>query len=281
LFQGAAEIGRDAIVGTKLSIHGGLHLYSSLPERQQTFARKCLSYRDVRIGSPKNGKNRLGEIFLGRTPAKLPLASFTAIHIFASGCFDEGTACDLSRIWSDDSLLAQLNAWEPPANWRHVWKLEKRFNSEGLLLFHEKIDYCQQYIQFSERGIIEAVDHGLHSWSLHTRTIPATHWENGVLGVLQPLIKALKLIGGGIPAAICLSIRDSLEYMTVSYEPDAIKKNRDDAMSRHSMGIKDELLTMPPTILTDFQEDLEVLMQPCFDALARTGGLPGSPRYAK
>jgi hypothetical protein len=242
-----------------------------------------LNYRDVRIGNPKddNYKNRMGEIFRQKTPAKLPLASFTVIHIFAAGCFDESSACDLSRLWNDENLLAELNGWEPPANWRHVWQLEKRFNSDGLLLFHEKIDYCNQYIQFSEHGIIEAVGHGLHGWSLHTRTIPANHWENGILVILRPLLKALKRIGGETPAGICLSIRDDLEYMMVSYEPEAIKQSRDEAMRRPRMGIKEELLTMPPTILTDFQEDLDALMKPCFDALARAGGLPGSPRYMK
>lgn len=242
-----------------------------------------MNYRDVRIGNPKDKdhKNQWGEIFRQKTPAKLPLTSFTAIHIFAAGCFDERAACDLSRVWSDENLLAELNAWEPPANWTHVWQLQKRFNSDGLLLFHENIDYCEQYIHFNERGIIEAVDHGLHGWSLHTRTIPANHWENGILSILQPLLKALKLIGGETPAGIYLSIRDDLEYMTVSYDPDAIKQSRDEAMLRDRMGIKEGLLTMPPTILTDFEEDLESLMRPCFDALARAGGLQGSPRYAK
>lgn len=281
LFQGATEIGADVIIGTKLAIHGGLHLYSSLSEPQQSFARKCLGYRDGRIGNPKDDKNRFGEIFRQKTPAKLPRATFTAIHIFSANCFDQGAACDLNRLWSDDSLLAELNGWEPPANWRHIWRLEKRFNSDGLLLFHEKIDFCQQYIQFGERGIIEAVDYGLHDWSRNTRTIPADHWEKGVLGILRPLLKALKLIGGETPVGICLSIRDDLDYMTVSYEPDVIKQSRDEAMRRHRMGIKEGLLTMPPTILTDFQEDPEALLKPCFDALARAGGLPGSPRYVK
>jgi hypothetical protein len=176
-------------------------------------------------------------------------------------------------------LLGELNVWEPPANWRHAWQLEKRFNSDGLLLFHEKIDFCHQYIQFTEHGIIEAVDHGLHSWALHTRTIPGIHWEDGILKILPPLLKALKLIGGVAPAGICLTIRDSLEYMTVSYDADAVQQGRDEAMRRHRMGIKDDLLTMPPAILTDFTEDLNALMKPCFDALARAGGLPGSPRY--
>lgn len=280
MFQGAADIGGDAIIGTKLAIHGGLHLYPSLPEREQTFTRKCLSYRDTRVGNPKrNDKDRLGEIFFGKTPAKLPLSSFTSIHIFSAGCFDESTIYDLDRIWNDENLLSELNAWEPPANWRHEWKLEKRFNSDGLLLFHEKIDYCQQYIQFKEQGIVEAVDHGLHDWSLHARKIPANHWENGILSILRPLLQALKLMGGETPVGICLSIRDDLEYMMVSYDPDAVKK-RTDAAGGHRMGIK-ELLTMPLAILSDFDEDLQVLMKPCFDTLARSGGLPGSPRYAK
>ena len=282
MFEGAVDIGRDAIFGTKLAIHGGLHLYSSLPEHEQTFARKCLGYRDKRVGNPKSDpKNRLGDIYLNRTPAHLPNASFTAIHIFSAGSFDEGNTCDLDLLWSNEALLADLNSWEPPANWRHVWKLEKRFNNDGLLLFHDKIDYCEQYIQFHETGLIEAVDHGLPGWSLHhSRVIPAHHWENGVLGVLRPLLGALKMIGGGTPAAICLSIRDELEYATVSYDHDAIEK-KDDAAGRHRVGIKEGLLTLPIAILSNFEEDLQILLKPCFDALARAGGVPGSPRYAR
>jgi hypothetical protein len=234
------------------------------------------------VGNPKSDpKNRLGDIHLNRTPAHLPLADFTAIHIFPAGSFDEDSACDLNLLWNDEALLDELNCCEPPANWRHVWKLEKRFSSDGLLLFHDKIDYSQQYLQFHETGIIEAVDHGVLGWSLHnSRVIPGIHWENGVLGILQPLLRALKLIGGETPAVICLSIRDDLEYATVSYDPDATEK-KDGSVGRHRLGIKEGLLTLPIAMLSNFEEDLPTFIKPCFDALARAGGLPGSPRYAK
>lgn len=216
---------------------------------------------------------------MGTTPAKLPLASFTAIHIFPAASFDETRSCDLERLWCDEELLAQLNVWEPPRNWRSMWRLEKRFNNDGLLLFHEKVDYCQQYIQIWETGIVEAVDHGVASWSLHnSRVIPGCHWEDGVLNILRPLMKAVELIGGEAPVGICLSIRDQLEYASVSYEADAIER-KDDAAGRHRLGIKSGLLTMPVTIAGNMNEDLQSLMRPSFDALARAGGMPGSPRY--
>lgn len=281
MFEGSADIGGDAIIGTKLAIHGGLHLYSSLPEKEQTFARKCIAYRDKRVGNPKaEQKLRLGDIFFGRTPAKLSLSSFTALHIFPAGAFDETSAYDLETLWEDEALLDELNAWEPATNWRDAWRLERRFNSDGMLLFFEKIDYCQQYIQFHHSGIIEAVDHELHNWALlHSRVIPAHDWEEGVLSILPPLLKALKRIGGTTPAGICISLRDDLEYASLSYED--IKDMREIAPGRDRLGIREGLLTLPFTILSDFEEDLAVLMKPCFDALARAGGLPGSPRYAK
>ena len=234
------------------------------------------------MGNPKSDpKNKLGDIFCNRTPAHLPLVSFTAIHIFPAGSFDEGSARNLDLLWNDEAILGELDCWEPPANWRHEWKLEKRFNSDGLLLFHDKIDYSQQYIQFHETGIIEAVDHGVPGWSLHnSRVIPGVHWENGVLGILRPLLGALKLIGGTTPAVICLSIRDDLEYATVSYDPDATEK-KDGSAGRHRLGIKEGLLTLPIAMLSNFEEDLQTFVKPCFDALARAGGVPGSPRYAK
>ncbi len=98
-----------------------------MPEVEQTFARKCQAYRDKRVGNPKSDpKNKLGDIFCNRTPAHLPLVSFTAIHIFPANSLDEGSACNLDLLWNAEELLGELNCWEPPANWRHVWKLEKR-----------------------------------------------------------------------------------------------------------------------------------------------------------
>jgi len=266
----------------KLAIHGGLHLYSSLPEPEQTFARKCINYRDKRVGKPTaERKEKLGEIFFDKTPVKLRLSSFTAIHIFPALAFEDGHVCDLDNLWNNDDLLSALSVWEPPTNWRHVWKLEKRFNNDGLLLFHDKTDFCGQYIQFHETGAVEAVDHELHSWSLtNSRIIPAAHWENGILSMLPPLLSALKAIGGGTPAAICISIRDELEYASVSYEHDAVKRTNDSG-NRHRLGIKDGLLVLPLTIVSTFDEDIAVLLRPCFNALARAGGLPGSPRYGK
>ncbi len=279
MFQAPVEVGRDAIFNTKFSVNGVVHLYSSLPEHEQSFAQKCLCYRNVRIGNPKESPRNLGDIYFERTPAKLPTSSFTVIHVFPTGCFQESTIYDFGRVWDDAPLLKELSAWVPPGYLRHGWKLERRFNNEGLLLFHDRIDSCEQYIQFTESGIIEAVDHGLHSWSFFHKTIPGVHWENGILKILPSLLKALKRSGGATPAIICLSIRDSLEYMTVSYDEDAIRHGQDNASRRHRMGIKSDLLTMPPAFLTDFDEDLVTLMKPCFDALARAGGEPGSPRY--
>jgi hypothetical protein len=118
-------------------------------------------------------------------------------------------------------------------------------------------------------------------WSSNnSRVIPAYHWETGILAILRPLLKSLQLIGGGIPVSIYTSIREEFEYASVSYDPDIIKKNEAPA-NRQRIGTKDELLTLPPATLSNFEEDLPTLMRPCFDALARVGGIPGSPRYRK
>jgi hypothetical protein len=270
---GAITAGKNAFI-----THGGVHIYNSPPEREETFVRKCLDHRDSRVGNPRgDGKQRLGEIFFGRTPAKLPLASFTALHLYPANCWDEGAAYDFTKVWDNEVLLKQLNCWEPPANWRRIWKLEKCFNKDGLLLFHDKVDYADQYIQFHQCGMIEAVDHGVHGWALHTRTIPGTHWENGILNVFGALIGALHIMGGATPMIACLSIRDSLEYMTVSYDADVLRQTRDKAMRRHRMGIKEDMLTMQLVMIKDFEQDLATLIRPWFDALARAGGLPKSP----
>ena len=151
MFQGPADIGKVAI-----------NLYSSLPEREQTFASKCLDYRDVRVGNPKQEKNRLGEIFMRKTPVELLQSSFTAIHIFSTGCFEGHSQCDLGRIWTDDGLLATLNSWEPlqwskgELEWRGDWRLKKRFDSEGLLLPQVPVEQKWDRLTFLEQTCAKA-----------------------------------------------------------------------------------------------------------------------------
>ena len=49
----------------------------------------------------------------------------------------------------------------------------------------------------------------------------------------------------------------------------------------HTTAPKTGLLTLPPANIELLQEDLELVIRPSFDGLARAGGMPGSPRYRR
>jgi hypothetical protein len=203
LFQGPAEIGRDAFFGPTYEIHGGMHLHSARLEDEESFTRKCLKYRDLRIGDSerKGSKTRSGDITDNNRFSKYVLY-YTAIHIFPAGCFDVGKAYDLERLWNDEALFKEMWAWEPRSNFRKLWKLEKRFTSEGVLLFRRENQYsehCEQYIHFAESGMIEAVDESGKCCPGNSWIVPAFYWEKGILDILSPILKALKLIGGETP----------------------------------------------------------------------------------
>jgi nucleoside 2-deoxyribosyltransferase len=239
-----------------------------------SFEEKCLAFRDMRVGGRgKDGKNALGDIYTDKTPAKIPLSSlFIAIHAFPANAFDSGTRYDLTLLEQDQSTLDALNAWEPPKNWRGSWSLKRRFNPDGLLLFHDKMDYCTQYIQFRNDGIVEAVDHGLMRDVLHSKVIPGPEFERGLSRIVPAILCALRRLNARLPILMVVSLRGPFEYSRVSY-PSA-------PSSDERMGLKDELLLLPPVVASSFENDAVTVLRPWFDALARAGGFSGSPTYA-
>lgn len=238
-----------------------------------SFEETCLEFRDKRVGGRgKDGKKVLGDIFTNKTPVKLPLSSlFVSIHAFPADAFDKGTRYDLAPLEHDQGALDALNAWEPPSNWRGVWSLKHHFNPDGLLLYHDKLDYCTQYIQFRNDGIVEAVDHGLMGAVLHSKVIPGLEFELGMLRIVPAILDALHRIKVRLPVLVAVSLRGQFEYTKLSYSSVDSGEER--------MGLKDEFLLLPPVVARSFENDFLALLRPCFDALAQAGGFAGSPRY--
>jgi hypothetical protein len=170
----------------------GVREHAQASTAAPSFEEKCLDFRDTRVGGRgKDGKKALGDIYTNNTPAKIPLSSlFIAIHAFAANAFENGTRYDLALLENDQKTLDDLNAWEPPKNWRGSWNLKRRFNPDGLLLYHEDMDYCTQYIQFRNDGIVEAVDHGLMGDVLHSKVIPGAEFERGLLRIVPAILCA-------------------------------------------------------------------------------------------
>src|SRR5262245_23509534 len=239
-----------------------------------SFEEKCLDFRDMRVGGKrKDGKKVMGDIYTGKTPVTIPQSSlFVAIHAFPANAFDDGTRYDLRLLEQDQEALAALNAWEPPKNWRGSWSLKRRFNTDGLLLYHDKVDYCTQYIQFRNDGIVEAVDNGLMGDVLHSRVIPGSEFERGLLRIVPAIFGALRRFNAELPILVIVSLRGPFEYTRVSYPSVPFSDER--------MGLKDELLLLPPVVARSFDNEAVALLRPWFDALARAGGFAGSPRYA-
>ncbi len=210
---------------------------------------------------------------------------FTSIHVFCASCFDEDASVSLEKVWSDETLLVNLQNWLPHEHWKHrngSWKIKKRFIDNGLLLYvgeDSPWSSKDQYIHFSEKGLIEFVDGELAGNSLHSRVIEGTSFEQGVLCALDALISAMKMMNAQYPLAICLSIRYS-RGSSLLYD----NKQADEATKRtHLLSTVDRewpLLTLPITILQSDEDNLTTAMKLCFNRLARAGGYPGSPRYS-
>ena len=208
---------------------------------------------------------------------------FTSIHILPAACFDEGASVTLDKVWRDDALFKRLQSWLPADHWkRESWKLQKRFNNDGLLLFEDHDSSFQnQYIQFYESGIIEAVDGLVAHAALTSRLISGTSFEKGILDILAPLLDSLKTMDAAAPVAICVSLRLP-ESTAVFYGNDKLIDQK--TKEAHSLSTPKEqwpLVTLPLTILHDYGEELAVVMKLCFNRLARAAGYPGSPRYSK
>jgi hypothetical protein len=238
-------------------------------EETRRFKAECKAYRDRRVGGvDPAGKRFLGDIYTDKTPAKLPLSSlFVAVHVFPRDAFDEETRYELTSIAQNSEVVESLNVWEPPSNWRKRWLLLSRFNSDGLLFFHEKLDYAEQYVQFKHCGIVEAVDHALMGEVLHSRTIPGEKLEAGVLRIAQSILLALQRLGCKLPVVVSVVIRGDLEYVKLAYP----------GVTGSTMGRKGDLLVLPLVEVPSFGANLRSLLRPAFNALAQAGGFPASP----
>jgi hypothetical protein len=248
-------------------------LQDAAPDEDKQHFDRCIEFRDRRVGNPT--KKIFGDVRSGEIPVRM-LSPYlaTMVHVFHRSAFEESIRLDLDALSQNEKLLTGMNHWESPNKWKRPWKLKHRFNRDGFLLYHEgssSSDFCDQYIQFHDNGIVEAVDGELMGEVLHTHVIPANEFEYGLLSIIPHLVKAEELLAATLPLVISIGIRGRLEYTKVSYGPS------DSPL--HDIGIKDNLLVLPWVKIDSFHIDLQPVMRRCFDYLARAGGRSRSPNF--
>ena len=276
-------------------------------DRDKRHAENCIAHRDRRVGNP--AKKIFGEIQspnCENVPMRMPQPSLAImVHVFPRQAFDPVTRLNLELLSENETFMAALNGWET-TTWNRPWKLKHRFNRDGLLLYHptdvnlsirparatapgvppsmpwvppsiratsSRDDYCDQYIQFHDNGIVEAVDGELMAEVLHTMVIPGTLFEMGLRRIIPQVITSLQFVGASFPLHISISIRGNLEFAKVSYAESDIPDQ--------TIGIKDELLVLPWLKLDNIPEMFDPILRPCFDFLARASGRPRSPNFDK
>lgn len=191
------------------------------------------------------------------------------------------TACDLSKLQSHPALLDEIQSWtEHCLALRGYYKYysirRQRRNADGLLLWSSKErekedEVAGDFVQFYENGIVEAADHQIMDQVLHSKIIPGTAVERAIVTLVPAVLEAQRLLGLDGKVWIAISIVDSLEYVTLSY---------DEQVSRGPgyIGRKHRLLLPPVT--TDLEDNRAIIMRQLssvFDSLAHAGGWDRSP----
>jgi Putative DNA-binding domain len=235
-------------------IRSAFALSESLPEKVRRF-------RDERIA----------RIVAGETPILLPDRPKIVLHLLPVASLDPTTRVDLGIL----KLQSQL---QQPINPGNGWS--PRFNLDGFLVHSEAgtPNIPVTYLQAFRSGALEAVesrllyydnDNNPSSSKEPQNFISSIHCERTLIVALDQFLKVEKSLGMEPPVFVMLSFVGVREYRILSewtqYEA-PYQFDRD-------------VLLLPESMVEDFDEPADQLLQPAFDAVWQAAGYERCRHY--
>ncbi len=213
--------------------------------------------------------DRLSAIMSGETPVQFVQTPKIIIHLIPLYSFDYGQSIDLKQIY-DASPYPMF-----------VAGTDRRYNFDGILMF--RIDsgsnqLCRSYTQFYKKGIIEEVEGALLSIGALAsdngrRYMPLQEFEKMIPEFISEMLKILKHQNVPPPVYIFVTLVGVKGYEAPSgrgmmwfSEARPAKIDRD-------------VLTLPESIVDDYEADVHDLMSNAIDSLWNACGYQSSLTY--
>jgi hypothetical protein len=146
---------------------------------------------------------------------------------------------------------------------------DRRLNLDGIVVFGGG-NPAYTYTQLYRTGIIEAVQGSILATEHQgQRLIPSISYEQYVFEYLPHCFEVLQRIKANVPVAVALTLIGT-RGLEMSLDPFSFEGH---------YPIKEDILTLPETIVEDFSMPVGKILKPLFDLVWNACGLPASKNF--
>lgn len=203
---------------------------------------------------------RIRKIIAGETSIEPDGKPRAILHIIPAKAFDPRVRFELASLQLETDRLRPIkgDTWKP------------KFEADGLVTLALHEGKVHSYLKLFNSGIAEAASASLLTRVDKRPLISSADFEAELFEVLLKVRSIQKELGVEPPLFVLLSLIGvkgySMGYKRERYEFDG-----------HP--IEEENLLVPETVIESYDEDVDKVMRPVFDAVWRACGCPGSPNF--
>lgn len=212
-----------------------------------TVTEKIRAFRTDRVIAVSNNE----------TPICLPELPKIVLHVIPFESFASPFQCNLLPLYRNPALFRPMGN----TSW------DRRMNIDGLVLFTGG-NPCSGYTQVYRNGVIEAVDCRLAREHNGSFFIATSAYEKAILDYLPHCFQALGHLGCSPPTIVALSLTNARGLQIF-----------DQLQMLGTVPIDRDTLTLPETVVSDFQANAGSILKPMFDIVWNACGLERSNNF--
>jgi hypothetical protein len=209
-------------------------------------------------------EERISQIFANETPLPFLENAKIVAHIIPLIALDPVQYIDVKKIAEYHSKLKPMVCM----GWDY------RYNLDGFLTFalsREGVSYS--YVQVFRSGIIEAVEGLLLKPQKEELLIPSVAYEKELVNSIREYLSVLRELNVGLPALIFLTFVGIKGYSM--YVPQTHRF----WLSGRVPTIERDIIFLPEAVIESYEDKVEEILRPIFDAVWNSCGLERSVNY--
>ncbi|MEK4781247.1 toll/interleukin-1 receptor domain-containing protein [Bacillus sp. FSL L8-0199] len=258
-------VGIDNEEGAIKAILEGVQTHRNKPAVRPAFPGAVFSKKDNHDNIPQNNwyndwlTKRINEIQTDSS-SKISDGSKMVVHLIPIEAITDQKEYNISIL---EKQLLNLQpfccmGWNP------------KINEDGFCVLppYPENGLPHSYVQFFWNGVIESVDTAMLKTDSSGKYIPGISFEKDIINRIEEYyMQALKNIGAKLPFAISITLIDVKDaYIAMNHK-------------FHRAKIQKDVLKLPTTIITSWDENIGKSLRPSFDRLWNNCGIAKSPNY--
>ena len=206
--------------------------------------------------------NRLAKILSGETPVPLGGKARLVLHLVPLEAYVAQKQVDALRYYNDFTALEPMAA----SGW------SRRINLDGVATYTKLGTENVGYTQLFRNGTIESVDGVVlsHEWQ-GQRLVPSAAYEDRLVRFVPKYLQVQKTLGLSPPVYIFVSL------LGIKGHRLGVTESASDFEERYPFDT--DSLLLPEAVVSDFSDDIAVLLRPLFDMVWNAAGYPASRNF--